>query len=170
MIRVDQPGSGPTDWLANLANQVRERRPIIHPALRSRREAVATVRWVAAHYRHVALYHLVRVPKYGGKLAVRAPRGFTRTVSGLTRWAYDLEGVPVRMATVLKADPEAYLKMSRQRDSRVRLRVPIAILAGPGRPDRRRADPDCPGPGQAGRARGSGGHLREAGRPRPTGR
>ena len=130
VIRVDQPGSGPTDWLANLANQVRERRPIIHPALRSRREAVATVRWVAAHYRHVALYHLVRVPKYGGKLAVRAPRGFTRTVSGLMRWAYDLEGVPVRMATVLKADPEAYLKLSRQRDSRVRLRVPIAILAG----------------------------------------
>ena len=130
VIRVDQPGSDPTDWLANLGNQVRERRPIIHPALRSRHEAVATVRWVAAHYRHVALYHLVRVPKYGGKLAVRAPRGFTRTISGLTRWAYDLEGVPVRMATVLKADPEAYLKLSRQRDSRVRLRVPIAILAG----------------------------------------
>ena len=82
------------------------------------------------HYRHVALYHPVRVPKYGGKLAVRAPRGFTRTVSGLMRWAYDLEGHPVRMATVLKADPEAYLKLSRQRDSRVRLRVPIAILAG----------------------------------------
>ena len=33
------------------------------------------------------------------------------------------------MATVLKADPEAYLKLSRQRDSRVRLRIPIAILA-----------------------------------------
>ena len=61
---------------------------------------------------------------------MRAPRGFTRTASGLMRWAYDLEGVPVRMATVLKADPEAYLKLSRQRDSRVRLRVPIAILAG----------------------------------------
>ena len=33
------------------------------------------------------------------------------------------------MATVLRADPEAYLKLSRQRDARVRLRIPIAILA-----------------------------------------
>ena len=130
VIRVDQPGPDRADWLADLAARTKDRRPIIHRALRSRREAVATARWVAGHYRHVVLYHLVRVPKYGGKLAVRAPRGFTRTVSGLMRWAYDLEGVPVRMATVLKADPEAYLKLSRQRDSRVRLRVPIAILAG----------------------------------------
>jgi DNA segregation ATPase FtsK/SpoIIIE, S-DNA-T family len=129
VIRVDQPGPDRADWLADLAARTKDRRPIIHPALRSRREALATARWVAGHYRHVVLYHLVRVPKYGGKLAVRAPRGFTRTVSGLTRWAYDLEGVPVRMATVLKADPEAYLKLSRQRDSRVRLRIPIAIVA-----------------------------------------
>ena len=129
VVRVDQPGPDRADWLADLAARTRDRRPIIHPALRSRAEAAATARWVAAHYRHVSLYHLVRVPKYSGKLAVRAPRGFTRTVSGLMRWAYDLEGVPVRMATVLKADPEAYLKLSRQRDSRVRLRVPIAILA-----------------------------------------
>jgi S-DNA-T family DNA segregation ATPase FtsK/SpoIIIE len=129
VIRVDQPGPDRADWLADLAARTKDRRPIIHPALRSRRGALATARWVAGHYRHVVLYHLVRVPKYGGKLAVRAPRGFIRTVSGLTRWAYDLEGVPVRMATVLKADPEAYLKLSRQRDSRVRLRIPIAIVA-----------------------------------------
>ena len=129
IVRVDRPGPDGADWLADLAARTQDRRAIIHPALRSRREALATVRWVAEHYRHVSLYHLVRVPKYGAKLAVRAPRGFTRTVSGLTRWAYDLEGHPVRMATVLKADPEAYLKLSRQRDSRVRLRIPIAILA-----------------------------------------
>jgi S-DNA-T family DNA segregation ATPase FtsK/SpoIIIE len=129
VIRVDQPGHDRPDWLADLAARTRDRRPIIHPALRSRREALATARWLAGHYRHVSLYHLARVPKYAGKLAVRSPRGFTRTVSGLTRWAWDLEGYPVRAATVIKADPEAYLKLSRQRDSRVRLRVPIFILA-----------------------------------------
>ena len=129
VVRVDQPGPDRADWLADLAARTKDRRPIIHPALRSRAEAAATVRWVAAHYRHVSLYHLARAPKYGGKLAVRAPRGFTRTASRLTRWAYDLEGHPVRMATVLRADPEAYLKLSRQRDSRVRLRIPIAVMA-----------------------------------------
>jgi S-DNA-T family DNA segregation ATPase FtsK/SpoIIIE len=129
VVRVDRPGPDRADWLADLAARTKDRRPIIHPALRSRREAAATVKWVTAHYRHVSLYHLVRVPKYGAKLAVRAPRGFTRTASRLTRWAYDLEGHPVRMATVLRADPEAYLKLSRQRDSRVRLRIPIAIVA-----------------------------------------
>jgi S-DNA-T family DNA segregation ATPase FtsK/SpoIIIE len=129
VVRVDQPGPDRADWLAELARRAKDRRPIIHPVLRSRREAVATIRWVTAHYRHVSLYHLVRVPKYGAKLAVRAPRGFTRVVGGLNRWAFDLEGYQVRMATVLKADPEAYLKLSRQRDSRVRLRIPIAILA-----------------------------------------
>jgi len=129
VIRVDQPGGDRADWLADLAARTRDRRPVIHPALRTRAEGLATARWVAGHYRHVSLYHLVRVPKYAAKLAIRAPRGFTRTASALTRWAYDLEGVPVRMATVLRADPEAYLKLSRQRDARVRLRVPIAILA-----------------------------------------
>jgi S-DNA-T family DNA segregation ATPase FtsK/SpoIIIE len=129
VVRVDQPGHDRPDWLADLAARTRDRRPIIHPALKSRREAMATARWLGEHYRHVSLYHLARVPKYAAKLAARAPRGFTRTVSGLTRWAFDLEGYPVRAATVLRADPEAYLKLSRQRDSRVRLRVPIYILA-----------------------------------------
>ena len=170
VVRVDQPGPDRADWLADLAARTKDRRPIIHPALRSRREAAATARWVAAHYRHVSLYHLVRVPKYGAKLAVRAPRGFTRTVSGLTRWAYDLEGHPVRMATVLKADPEAYLKLSRQRDSRVRLRVPIAILAVHRRPGRRRAGADRPGPGQARRPGRGRGRASASSAPRRTGR
>ena len=34
-----------------------------------------------------------------------------------------------RLSAVTRADPEAYLKLSRQRDSRVRLRVRIALLA-----------------------------------------
>jgi len=128
-VRVDQPGGEHGDWLADLANRARERRPIIAPWLRSRREALATLRWLVAHYVHVSAYHAVRVPKYGSKLAVRTPRGMARLVSGTVRWTFDLEGHPVRMAAVTKADPEAYLKLSRQRDSRVRLRVWIAGLA-----------------------------------------
>ena len=47
VVRVDQPGPDRADWLADLAARTRDRRPIIHPALRSRAEAAATARWVA---------------------------------------------------------------------------------------------------------------------------
>jgi DNA segregation ATPase FtsK/SpoIIIE, S-DNA-T family len=123
VVRVDQPGSPPGDWLADLMTRSRERRPVIHPAFRSRRELLATLRWVGSHYLHVSAFHLVRVPLYGAKLTVRSPRGAAKVAGGLTRWALDLEGHPVRMAAVAKADPEVYLKLSRQRDARVRLRV-----------------------------------------------
>ena len=128
VVRVDQPGDVPGDWLARLAAQARERRPIVHPALRSRAEAAKAVRWITAHYAHVTAYHLTRTPKYGGKLAVRAPRGAARLAGGLLRWAFDLEGHPVRVHTVLAKDPETYLKLARHRDARVRVRVPVAIV------------------------------------------
>jgi S-DNA-T family DNA segregation ATPase FtsK/SpoIIIE len=84
---------------------------------------------VGEHYAHVAGYHAARLPLYAARLAVRAPRGAVRLVGGFVSWTLDLEGEPVRLATVRKADPEAYLKLSRQRDSRVRLRVWIALAA-----------------------------------------
>ncbi|MFI9561765.1 cell division protein FtsK, partial [Nonomuraea endophytica] len=66
---------------------------------------------------------LARAPLYAGRLVLRSPRGFVRLVGGMVRWTFDLEGEPVRLSVVQKADPEAYIKLSRQRDSRVRLRV-----------------------------------------------
>ena len=131
VIRVDQPGPGRLDgeWLARLTEAARHRRPIIHPVLKSRAEAAATARWVAAHYAHVSGYHATRSPKYAARLAVRAPRGTARVIGGVHRWAFDAEGHPVRVASVLRADAETYLKLSRQRDARVRLRAPVALAA-----------------------------------------
>ena len=43
-VRVDQPGGERGDWLADLAENARTRRPIVPPWLRSRREALATLR------------------------------------------------------------------------------------------------------------------------------
>jgi S-DNA-T family DNA segregation ATPase FtsK/SpoIIIE len=128
VVRVDQPSAVRRDgeWLARLADAAAHRRPIVHPVLRSRAEATATARWVAAHYAHVTGYHATRTPKYAARLAFRSPRGAARVAGGLHRWAFDLEGHPVRIAAVLKADPETYLKLSRQRDARVRLRLPVA--------------------------------------------
>jgi S-DNA-T family DNA segregation ATPase FtsK/SpoIIIE len=131
VVRVDQPGTvrHDGDWLARLEAAAAHRRPIIHPVLKSRAEATAAARWVGAHYAHVSGYHATRTPKYAAKLAVRAPRGAARVVAGLHRWALDMEGHPVRVAAVLGSDPESYLKLSRQRDARVRLRLPVAGAA-----------------------------------------
>src|SRR5690606_30756862 len=85
-------------------------------------EAVETLTWAGRHYAHVAGYQLVRMPLYAGRLVARAPRGLVRLVGGLVRWTFDLEGEPARMAAVRKSDYDGYLKLSRQRDIRVRAR------------------------------------------------
>jgi DNA segregation ATPase FtsK/SpoIIIE, S-DNA-T family len=129
VVQVDRPSGVRFDgeWLSRVAASARHRRPIVHPVLKSRAEAAATVRWVAAHYAHVGGYHATRSPKYAARLALRSPRGAARVIGGLHRWAFDAEGHPVRVATVLRADAETYLKLSRQRDARVRLRAPVAV-------------------------------------------
>jgi S-DNA-T family DNA segregation ATPase FtsK/SpoIIIE len=126
IVRVDQPGHDRGDWLEDLAARSRQRRPLIHPALRSPSEAAATARWIGGHYAHVSGFHAIRAPLYGARLAGRAPVGLARLASGAIRWTFDLEGEPVRRGAVLRADPEHYLKLSRQRDARVRLRVWVA--------------------------------------------
>jgi DNA segregation ATPase FtsK/SpoIIIE, S-DNA-T family len=131
VVRVDQPGNvrGDGEWLDRLAVRAANRRPIIHPVLRSRAEGAATAKWIGAHYAHVSGYHATRTPKYAAKLALRAPRGAARVAGGLHRWALDLEGHPVRIATVMRGDADTYLKLSRQRDARVKLRLPMAGAA-----------------------------------------
>lgn len=129
VIRVDQPGDADRDWRAELAEKNRTRRPIVPLWLRSRREAMETLKWAGEYAAYVAGYQLARTPLYAGRLAMRAPRGLARLIGGMVRWTFDLEGEPVRLTAVQKADPEAYLKLSRQRDSRVRLRVWVSGTA-----------------------------------------
>ncbi|MEU7985288.1 cell division protein FtsK [Streptosporangium canum] len=126
VVRVDSPGEADRDWRAELAEKSRTRRPIVPLWLRSRREALDTLKWAGEYSAYVAGYQLTRTPLYAGRLAARSPRGLVRLIAGMVKWTFDLEGEPVRLSAVQKADPEAYLKLSRQRDSRVRLRVWVA--------------------------------------------
>ncbi|MEU7990550.1 cell division protein FtsK [Streptosporangium canum] len=129
VIRVDLPGGVDRDWRAELAEKSRTRRPIVPLWLRSRTEAIESLRWAGEYAAYVAGYQLARTPLYAGRLTMRAPRGLGRLIYGMVRWTFDLEGEPVRLTAVQKADPEAYLKLSRQRDSRVRLRVWVSGVA-----------------------------------------
>ncbi|WP_416902040.1 cell division protein FtsK [Micromonospora echinospora] len=105
-----------------------DRRPILPPWLRSRDALRDVMRWTVGHLLHTTAYHLVRLPKYVGKLAWRAPVGAWRLVSGAGRWLFDWEGEPLRQATARTNDAEEYLKLSRQRDRRVRWRGIVATF------------------------------------------
>jgi S-DNA-T family DNA segregation ATPase FtsK/SpoIIIE len=109
-----------------------QRRPIVPPWLSSRQEFTARARWVAGLAAHTSAYHATRTPKYAGRLAARAPRGAARVAAGWLRWLFDLEGEPVRQATVRAEDAEQYRHLSRQRDRRVRWRAVVSVALGGG--------------------------------------
>jgi S-DNA-T family DNA segregation ATPase FtsK/SpoIIIE len=127
-VLVDAPQAQrpPRPGLAGL--RAAQRRPILPPWLRSRTELAALARWAAGFAAHTSAYHLTRSPAYAGRLAARAPRGSARLLAGWLRWLLDLEGEPVRQACVRAQDAEAYLKLARQRDRRVRWRATLTVL------------------------------------------
>ncbi|UUN28576.1 cell division protein FtsK [Streptomyces sp. FIT100] len=129
VVMVDQPtptAAGP-GYLGRLMGA--RRRDVIPVWLRSMAELKTAASWVARHYAHAAGYHALRAPVYAARLTLQAPTGAARVVGGTMRWVADREGEPVRLAAVRREDAADYLKLSRQRDGRVRLRTLITVLA-----------------------------------------
>ncbi|MFF0713601.1 cell division protein FtsK [Streptomyces bauhiniae] len=128
-VMVDQSATasaGP-GYLGRLA--AAKRRDVLPLWLRSLAELRTVTRWVARHYVHTTAYHALRSPVYAARLTMQAPTGLARLVGGTMRWVADREGEPVRLAAVRREDAAEYLKLSRQRDGRVRLRTLVAVLA-----------------------------------------
>jgi S-DNA-T family DNA segregation ATPase FtsK/SpoIIIE len=109
-----------------------KRIPVLPVWLTSGKEFTDATRWVGGHVWHTVWFHAFRSPLYVGKLALRSPAGFARTVGRVMRWAVDAEGEPLRQAEARRENSEVYLKLSRQRDRRVRLRVLITMLSALG--------------------------------------
>ncbi|MEC4014935.1 cell division protein FtsK [Streptomyces sp. H27-D2] len=123
---VDGPAPVGPGFLAKVRGA--KRRAIVPAWLRSRAELATAAKWAAGYYGHLAGFHALRSPVYAGKLAVQSPRGTARFVGGTLRWVADREGEPVRLAAVRREDAAEYLKLSRQRDGRVRMRTLVAVL------------------------------------------
>ncbi|RLK59932.1 FtsK/SpoIIIE domain-containing protein [Actinokineospora cianjurensis] len=124
---VDKADDGPaTSWIERIRST--ERLPIIPEYLRTLAEAKATAKWTAKHYSHSAAYHVVRSPLYALKLAVRSPQGALLLAAATGRWLSDAEGRPVRRQMAMNGNAEHYLKLSQQRDARVRLRTILLVL------------------------------------------
>ncbi|MFF4277427.1 cell division protein FtsK [Streptomyces kronopolitis] len=126
-VMVDGPDVKGPGYLGRLMGA--QRRAIVPEWLKTTDELKTAAAWVAGHYGHMAGYHALRTPVYAGRLALQAPRGAAKFLGGTMRWASDAEGDPVRRAMVVKEDAATYLKLSRQRDGRVRLRTLVVILA-----------------------------------------
>ncbi|MGY0025116.1 cell division protein FtsK [Streptomyces sp. YJ-C3] len=127
-VMVDSPtkATGP-GYLGRLINA--KRREVVPIWLRSIDELKTATTWVAGHYAHAAGYHALRSPVYALRLALQAPTGAAKFIGSTMRWVADREGEPVRLAAVRREDAAEYLKLSRQRDGRVRLRTLVTVLA-----------------------------------------
>ncbi|MEU4968487.1 cell division protein FtsK [Streptomyces smyrnaeus] len=126
-VMVDPPVlSGP-----GLMERIRgARRNALLPAwLRSKAELLDAAGWLVGHVGHAAAYHAIRTPYYAANLAARSPIGAAKVVGGTLRWAADAEGEPLRQAAATSEDIGEYLKLSRQRDRRVRWRGAVVALS-----------------------------------------
>ncbi|MFI1826618.1 cell division protein FtsK [Streptomyces sp. NPDC020412] len=129
VVPVDQPSKG-TDG-PGLTDRVRDakRRPVIPSWARSPAEFRSAGRGVALYAWHVTAYHVVRTPWYALRLTLQAPCGAARFVDGALRWVSDAEGEPLRKDAVSRTDIDEYLKLTRQRDRRVRWRGLVGLAA-----------------------------------------
>lgn len=108
---------------------VEKRRPVLAGWLTNRRDFTATARHAGANAGYASLYHGVRMPVYTVRLAAMAPRGTCRLVVGTGRWVWDSEAAPLRAFAVKNEDVEEYMRLSRLRAGRVRLRGLVTLLA-----------------------------------------
>ncbi|MFD4697768.1 cell division protein FtsK [Streptomyces niveus] len=127
-VTVDRPGgpSGP-----GLTERIRgaKRRAVIPAWAKSRTEFRTAGRGVAAYAWHVTAYHCVRTPWYTLRLGLRSPVGAARFIGDAMRWMTDVEGEPLRQSAATSDDIDRYLKLSRQRDRRVRWRAVVMVAA-----------------------------------------
>lgn len=131
-VPVDQPMPHEDTSLYDSLRRTREagRRPIVPPWARRARNWLALMLWALDYAAYTVGYHALRVPLYGLRLAIRAPRGLGRTLAAVRRWVLDVEGRPLRDAAAARGDDAMYLRLSQQREDRVSRRTRFAVAVG----------------------------------------
>ncbi|MFF0733512.1 cell division protein FtsK [Streptomyces chartreusis] len=106
------------------------RLPVLPDWVKLPDQRTAVRKWAVRHYSAVVGYHAVRLPCiYTPKILWYSPRGAWRWSTAIGRWVFDAEGKSLRLASVANEDAAEYLKLSRQRNDRVRLRGIVAAIA-----------------------------------------
>jgi S-DNA-T family DNA segregation ATPase FtsK/SpoIIIE len=126
---VDRPA--PTQSGPGIIDRIRDskRLDVIPVWMKSGPEFKDAMGWLAGHVWHTVAFHAVRVPcLYLPKLIWRSPRGALNICGKVGRWSVDAEGEALRQYTATSERVDEYLKLSRQRDRRVRLRMILTVL------------------------------------------
>jgi S-DNA-T family DNA segregation ATPase FtsK/SpoIIIE len=105
------------------------RRPILPSWLKDRADFVTIARHTGSRVGYASLYHGVRLPWYATQLALMSPRGACRFAADTNRWLWDREAAPLRDYAVRTEDVEEYMRLSRLRGNRVRLRGLVTVVA-----------------------------------------
>ncbi|WP_369233273.1 cell division protein FtsK [Streptomyces sp. R21] len=131
-VMVDGPAPAGPGLMARL--RAGTRREVIPAWARSRPEFVDALGWLGGYAWHTTAFHAVRLPWYSLRLAFQAPAGVAKFIGSTVRWVADAEGDPLRQAAAKRENVEEYLKLSRQRDNRVKLRgilMVLGLIVGP---------------------------------------
>ncbi|MGW5642213.1 cell division protein FtsK [Saccharopolyspora sp. NPDC003752] len=107
-----------------------KRRAILPAWAKDTQEFREAARWAAGYTGHTVAYHAVRCPVYIARILARVPNGSLRLIRGLVAWLTDAEGRPVRGASARREDAGEYLKLSIQRDHRIRARALMTVGLG----------------------------------------
>jgi len=105
------------------------RRPILPTWLKDRADFVTTARHTGSRAGYASLYHGLRLPWYATQLTLMSPRGACRFAADTNRWLWDREAAPLRDYAVRTEDVEEYMRLSRLRGNRVRLRGLVTVVA-----------------------------------------
>ncbi|MFF7727671.1 cell division protein FtsK [Streptomyces sp. NPDC008001] len=105
-----------------------KRKPILPGWLLSKRDFASTLQRASGNALYATAFHGIRTPWYVLQFGIHAPRGAARMVRETNRWVWDAEAAPLRAYEVFHENTGEYLKLTRQRDRRVRLRVLVTIV------------------------------------------
>ncbi|MFG2962293.1 cell division protein FtsK [Streptomyces sp. NPDC048288] len=131
-VMVDGPAPAGVGLMDRLRSG--QRREVVPGWAKSRPEFVTALGWLGGYAWHTTAFHAVRLPWYSLRLTFQAPAGVAKFVGGTLRWVADTEGDPLRQVAARRENVEEYLKLSRQRDNRVKLRsilLLLAVIVGP---------------------------------------
>ncbi|WP_327297125.1 cell division protein FtsK [Streptomyces sp. NBC_01197] len=105
------------------------RLPVLPDWMKLPDQRTAVRKWAVRHYSAMVGYHAVRLPTiYTPKILWYSPRGAWRWSTAVGRWVFDAEAKSLRLAAVASEDAAEYLRLSHQRNDRVRFRGIIAGL------------------------------------------
>jgi len=126
VVLVDPPPGRRREWIIGPRGQ---RRPILPTWAQSWAAVGRVLRWNVANIGYAVAFHAVRTPLYAGRLLRYCPSGLASLARRGLAWWTDAEGAGIRRAAAQRHDPDDYLRLSRQRDRRVRARTLVALPA-----------------------------------------